>query len=349
MRRGLWKKIAACMLATAMVLTLFPTPEVQAKEGSVVEYEIYPQPQKVTYSDGDFIIRKDVNVVYEDGIDKYTKQKVQDVLKNKGISAPSVTEKIDKKKTNILIGTKGSEGYVEQYAKEKKLLDDTVFQEHLNPYVLDVNENVITIVGKDTDAAFYGVVSLMHILNQLDGRTIRNLRIEDYADTKTRGFIEGYYGLPWSNADRMSLMEFGGQFKMTSYIFAPKDDPYHSSQWRTPYPEDKLAEIAEMAEVGNANKCRFVWTIHPFMYGGMTEATYDADIEAIKAKFEQLYQAGVRQFGVLADDAGNLPRTVIVRAMNDLQKWVDSKKDVYNLVFCPGGYNDCLLYTSRCV
>ena len=66
MRRGLWKKIAACMLATAMVLTLFPTPEVQAKEGSVVEYEIYPQPQKVTYSDGDFIIRKDVNVVYED-------------------------------------------------------------------------------------------------------------------------------------------------------------------------------------------------------------------------------------------------------------------------------------------
>ena len=340
MRRRLWKKIAACMLATAMVLTLFPTPEVQAKEGSVVEYEIYPQPQKVTYSDGDFIIRKDVNVVYEDGIDKYTKQKVQDVLKNKGISAPSVTEKIDKKKTNILIGTKGSEGYVEQYAKEKKLLDDTVFQEHLNPYVLDVNENVITIVGKDTDAAFYGVVSLMHILNQLDGRTIRNLRIEDYADTKTRGFIEGYYGLPWSNADRMSLMEFGGQFKMTSYIFAPKDDPYHSSQWRTPYPEDKLAEIAEMAEVGNANKCRFVWTIHPFMYGGMTEATYDADIEAIKAKFEQLYQAGVRQFGVLADDAGNLPRTVIVRAMNDLQKWVDSKKDVYNLVFCPGGYND---------
>lgn len=340
MRRRLWKKIAACMLATAMVLTLFPTPEVQAKEGSVVEYEIYPQPQKVTYSDRDFIIRKDVNVVYEDGIDKYTKQKVQDVLKNKGISAPSVTEKIDKKKTNILIGIKGSEGYVEQYAKEKKLLDDTVFQEHLNPYVLDVNENVITIVGKDTDAAFYGVVSLMHILNQLDGRTIRNLRIEDYADTKTRGFIEGYYGLPWSNADRMSLMEFGGQFKMTSYIFAPKDDPYHSSQWRTPYPEDKLAEIAEMAEVGNANKCRFVWTIHPFMYGGMTEATYDADIEAIKAKFEQLYQAGVRQFGVLADDAGNLPRTVIVRAMNDLQKWVDSKKDVYNLVFCPGGYND---------
>lgn len=340
MGKGLWKKIVACMLAVTMVLTLFPTTEVQAKEEAAVEYEIYPQPQKITYSEGEFIIRKDVNVVYEAGIDKYTKQKVQDVLQSKGISEPSVADKIDKKKTNILVGIKDSEAYVDQYAKDQKMLDDTMFQEHLNPYVLDVNENVITIVGQDTDAAFYGVVSLMHILNQLDGRTIRNLRIEDYADTKTRGFIEGYYGLPWSNADRMSLMRFGGQFKMTSYIFAPKDDPYHSSQWRTPYPDDKLAEIAEMAEVGNANKCRFVWTIHPFMYGGMTEGNYDADIEAIKAKFEQLYQVGVRQFGVLADDAGSLPREVIVRAMNDLQKWVDSKKDVYNLVFCPGGYND---------
>mgnify|MGYP000240679164 CR=1 FL=1 len=71
---------------------------------------------------------------------------------------------------------------------------------------------------------------------------------------------------------------------MTSYIFAPKDDPYHSAKWREPYPADKLEEIKEMTEVGNASKCRFVWTIHPFMNGGITEATYDADIQKIKDK-----------------------------------------------------------------
>ena len=51
--------------------------------------------------------------------------------------------------------------------------------------------------------------------------------MRDYADVNIRGFIEGYYGLPWSNEDRMSLMRFGGDYKMTSYIFAPKDDEYH--------------------------------------------------------------------------------------------------------------------------
>ena len=75
------------------------------------------------------------------------------------------------------------------------------------------------------------------------------------------------------------------------------------------------------------------------MNGGITEATYDADIQKIKDKFNQLYNVGVRQFGVLGDDAGNLPRKVVIRVMNDLQKWADEKGDVYDLVFCPQGYN----------
>lgn len=340
MKKGLLKRVIAGILAAMIVIPSLSMPEVQAAEKSDIEYEIYPKPQEITYSEGDFIIKNDINIVYDEGIDRYTKEKLKSVLKSKGIEEPSVTDAVNKGSTNILVGIKDSKGYVDTYAGEKGLLDEAMFRDHLNPYVLDVKDNVITIVGKDTDSAFYGIVSLMHIFNQMDGKTIRNLRINDYADTKTRGFIEGYYGIPWSNEDRMSLMEFGGQFKMTSYIFAPKDDPYHSARWREPYPDDKLAEIAEMAEVGNANKCRFVWTIHPFMTGGMTAETYDADIAAIKAKFEQLYDVGIRQFGVLADDAGALPRDVIVRTMNDLQKWTEEKGDVYNLVFCPGGYND---------
>ena len=75
------------------------------------------------------------------------------------------------------------------------------------------------------------------------------------------------------------------------------------------------------------------------MNGGITEATYDADIQKITDKFNQLYNVGVRQFGVLGDDAGNLPRKVVIRVMNDLQKWADEKGDVYDLVFCPQGYN----------
>lgn len=48
----------------------------------------------------------------------------------------------------------------------------------------------------------------------------------------------------------------------------------------------------------------------------------------------------MRQFGVLGDDSGDLPRSVVIRVMERLQEWVDSKGDVHNLVFCPAGYNN---------
>ncbi len=333
------KKASALLLLVAMAAQPLSSLSVQAAGAkSADQYEIYPTPQSVVYEDDSFIIRSSVNVVYEDGIDDVTKNKLDAVLESKGVTG-TVSDKIVSGTTNILVGIKDSNGYVDRYADENITYDEAIF-DHYDPYVLSIDNGTITVLGETTDGAFYGIVSLMHIFHQMDGKTIRNLQIEDYANTQTRGFIEGYYGIPWSNENRMSLMEFGGQFKMTSYVFAPKDDPYHSAQWRVLYPEEKLAEIKEMAELGNANKCGFVWTIHPFMNGGITANSYDADIAKIIAKFEQLYNVGVRQFGVLGDDAGRLPRSVVIRTMTDLQEWVDEKGDVYNLVFCPGGYND---------
>lgn len=149
--------------------------------------------------------------------------------------------------------------------------------------------------------------------------------MRDYADVNIRGFIEGYYGLPWSNEDRMSLMRFGGDYKMTSYIFAPKDDEYHKGKWRDLYPEEELAKIKEMVKVGNDSKCRFVWTAHPFM-GGFNQAQADQEIQALLRKFDQLYDAGVRQFGVLGDDVGSLPRTIVINMMTKVSEWAKKER-----------------------
>ncbi len=169
----------------------------------------------------------------------------------------------------------------------------------MNAHVVSVKGNVIAVLGKNTDSAFYGITSLKAIFNQLEGNELKELLIEDYSDGQWRGFIEGYYGIPWSNENRKDLMKFGGDFKMNSYIFAPKDDQYHSLKWREPYPAEKLAEIKEMVDVGIATKNKFIWTIHPFLKDGMnfgSEESYKADLEKIIAKFEQLYSVGVRQF-----------------------------------------------------
>lgn len=48
-----------------------PNIKVEAKE---TNYEIYPTPHEITYQDKDYVIRSQVNVVYEDGIDAATKR-----------------------------------------------------------------------------------------------------------------------------------------------------------------------------------------------------------------------------------------------------------------------------------
>ena len=341
--RSLW----AGLLAAAVVLTSAAPSAltVRAEEAdaaqtaaaSGVEYQIYPTPHEMIYQDGEFNI-KDVNIVYESGIDEATKNRMTEVLSIKGKSESAVkTEAKVDGKTNILAGIYDSGGYADKYVKEHYTVDKTLF-DHYGSYFLASNKDEIVILGKDTDAVFYGITSLKHIFNQMEGNTIRNFEMRDYADVNIRGFIEGYYGLPWSNEDRMSLMRFGGDFKMTSYIFAPKDDDYHKGKWRDLYPAEELEKIKEMVKVGNDSKCRFVWTAHPFM-GGFDQNQADAEIEALLKKFDQLYEAGVRQFGVLGDDVGGLPRAIVIKMMQKVSEWAKKKGDVYDTVFCPAGYN----------
>ena len=332
--KHLGKRFLALIVCFTMVVSVLSQGAmVSAAEA---EYQIYPTPHEMTYEKGDFEISSEVNVVYDSAIDQVTKDRMDDVLAIKGKTAV-VSDKKANGKTNILVGVYGSGEYVDTYAQEKYSIDEDVFEKYASHYVISKDDEII-VLGVDTDAAFYGITSLKHIFTQMDGSEIRNFTIEDYADTNIRGFIEGYYGIPWSNEDRMSLMEFGGEFKMTSYVFAPKDDPYHTSKWRELYPEEEIQAIAEMAELGNSVKCRFVWTAHPFM-GGFNSGNVPGEIAALLAKFDQLYDAGVRQFGVLGDDVGALDKNVVIQVMNAVSEWAKAKGDVYDSVFCPAGYN----------
>ena len=335
------KKLLSFILAIAMMLgivqpsTAHGITRVEVSENQV-GYEIYPKPHEVKYTGDEFVIRKDVNVVYDSTIDEATKNRMNEVLKSKDKNITE-SEKVVNGKTNILVGTYLSGEYVDEYIKDKYEVDSNLFEKNDSYYMASEN-GIISILGKNTDAAFYGITSLKHIFNQMDGSTILNFEIKDYADTPIRGFIEGYYGIPWTNEDRMSLMKFGGEFKMTSYIFAPKDDLYHTRKWRELYPEEELVAIAEMVQVGIDTKTKFVWTAHPFM-GGFNANDYDNEMIKLKAKFEQLYSVGVRQFGILGDDVGNLNKQIVVNMMTELSEWGKQKGDVYDFVFCPAGYN----------
>jgi hyaluronoglucosaminidase len=116
---------------------------------------------------------------------------------------------------------------------------------------------------------------------------------------RIRGLIEGFYGPPWSHAERLDLIEFCGREGFNMWIHAPKDDPYHRKLWREPYPDEELARLAELAAAAAQVGVDFAYAIAPGL-----DICYskEAEWEALLAKIEQVRGAGVRSFQLLWDD-----------------------------------------------
>jgi len=327
-------------------LTLSLACSTLATAQSTKPYEIYPLPQKIEYQKDSFTISGEVNVVYEKGIDVYTKKRLRQILDQHGIDF-TVGKKGVSGKTNILVGINRSGGVVDRFFN-KRVKHSEAFFEKNDSHIVSVNNNVIAVLGDDTDSAFYGVTTLKHVFNQLEKKQIREFRVDDFSHVKHRGFIEGYYGNPWSNEDRAELMKFGGDYKLNTYFFAPKDDIYHNKKWRELYPPKELAEIKKLAQVGNETKNKYVYALHTFMHQPVrfdNEKNYQHDLDIIKAKFTQLLENDVRAFSILADDAG-VPRQgpgTYVKLLKDVTKWlIEQKKNYPDLVtdvpFCPNDY-----------
>ena len=116
-----------------------------------------------------------------------------------------------------------------------------------------------------------------------------------------RGVIEGFYGIPWSFEDRLSMIEFLSDIGMNRYIYAPKDDPYHNIKWREAYPDEKLAELSKLASLAKEKSVDFIWAIHPGQ-NLIKFDDYDAEIKKLFAKYDRLHEAGVTSFALCMDD-----------------------------------------------
>jgi hyaluronoglucosaminidase len=116
---------------------------------------------------------------------------------------------------------------------------------------------------------------------------------------KLRGVIEGFYGTPWSHAERLDLIRFCAQHDLNTWVYAPKDDPYHRAKWRDPYPEDELARIGELVAECARVGVDFAYAIAP---GLDLCYSYESEWAALVAKIEQIRTVGVVHFQLLWDD-----------------------------------------------
>lgn len=114
-----------------------------------------------------------------------------------------------------------------------------------------------------------------------------------------RGIVEGFFGPLWSMGHRRRLFEFGAARGMNTYLYAPKDDPYHRKLWRRPYPAAQWRELLRLIRAAQRTQIDFVYGFHP------GEGLYFGDDRAVRIclrKAQRFYDAGVRTFAVLFDD-----------------------------------------------
>ena len=203
-------------------------------------------------------------------------------------------------------------------------------------YTLKVTPQSVQISASDDRGAFYALQTLKQLKKD---NNFPLVDITDFPDVLSRGSVEGFYGTPWSHQDRISQFKFYGSLKLNTYIYGPKDDPYHSSpNWRKPYPEKDAKQIKELVQEAKNNEIDFTWAIHP----GLDIKWNKTDSLAILNKFELMYDLGVRSFAVFFDDISGEGTKAEKQAqlLNYLQsQFVEKKKDVLPLIMCPTEYN----------
>ncbi len=237
-----------------------------------------------------------------------------------------------KSQNPLLVDYATSQG-ISIHEKKNKKLDS-------EGYTLSVQPKKIILSYATERGRFYGYQSLKQILEEAkQTKQLPVTEIKDFPDLAQRGSVEGFYGDPWTLQDRLSQLKFYGEWKLNTYIYGPKDDPYHSSpKWREAYPEAEAAQIKKLVDASRQNQVDFYWAIHP----GQDIKWNDDDRNAVINKFEKMYQLGVKNFAVFFDDISGEGTKAEKQAglLNYIQtEFADKKKDVGPLIICPTDYN----------
>ena len=180
--------------------------------GLQAQMVVYPVPQEVKWGQQMVEIPAGFQLSGETTADAVAVNQLKSLLKG---------EKNKAAKFTICIGKRGDKA-VRKYASSIPL--------HPEGYYLSVTKDRIVLAGNDERGTFYAVQTLRQLLQE---NGVPEVEIKDYPVVRFRGVVEGFYGTPWSHEARLRQLAFYGENKMNTYIYGPKDDPYHSCpNWR---------------------------------------------------------------------------------------------------------------------
>ena len=78
------------------------------------------------------------------------------------------------------------------------------------------------------------------------------------------GIIEGYYGTPWTWAERADTITFLAPHGYRFYIYAPKADAFLRKRWQEDHPKAFADHLLRLAQLCAKHGVRFGMGLSPF-------------------------------------------------------------------------------------
>ncbi|WP_236559193.1 beta-N-acetylhexosaminidase family protein [Sphingomonas sp. T1] len=283
----------AALIATGLATTV----SAQGAAQPVTMPAIFPAPTSVALQAGTITLGRSVVLVAPAGTDGDSVALVREILRAAGVTTITTARRLPAApdRPHILLGT-GDTAIVRDALARAGTVRDTHPEGYTIATLAAGSSGIITLAGQDADGLFHAVQTF----RQLAARPVLPaLVIQDHPAMPMRGTIEGFYGKPWTMADRTKHLEFLATVKANTYVYSPKDDPYARDRWREAYPAATLSALGTLVATARRNHVDFVYAVSP---GPSVCFSDPADAQALERKFAALRSIGVHSFYVALDD-----------------------------------------------
>lgn len=115
----------------------------------------------------------------------------------------------------------------------------------------------------------------------------------------TLGLIEGFFGPPWPERERLAMAPFLRDQSFDFYLYAPKADPYLRKKWREPWSPEYKQKLRTYSAHFRQHNVKFGVGLSPFELHKMSPAEAK---QSLKEKLGNLEEAGLDVLGLFFDD-----------------------------------------------
>lgn len=256
--------------------------------------QVWPRPRQLGVQGGFVPVPEEVTLIAGPDADPYALQVVQDVLRAAG--ARTVT------RADAAAGGTGLTVYAGAAADAPLRALGAAPRGDLpsGGYRLATGGRTVALDGAGPDGLFHAAQTLRQLAAvRHGGHGFPAVTVRDWPAAPVRGTAESFYGVPWTQGQRLAQLDFMARTKQNRYLYAPGDDPYRQSRWREPYPAQQRADFRELTARALRDHVTVAWAVAP---GQAMCLSSTADQKALERKLDAMWALGIRAFQLQFQD-----------------------------------------------